>query len=103
MDDEEDIKTSDGSIDDQENSVPVSEIDRETPILAINDMEKHFTYWQGGSASVGYVCLINHSDYVEKLRNQERVDARQAFERVETEAASQGRTRLGEWHQCCAR
>ena len=70
MDDEEDIHISDGSIDDNETLVPVIVNDRETSILAIEDMEEHFGYGQ---------------EYTETMKSRGLLDARRDFERVQTQ------------------
>ena len=70
MDDEEDLHMSDGGIDDQETQVPIIENDKETSILAIKDMEEHFGQGQ---------------EYVETMKSRGLLDARQDFERVQTQ------------------
>ena len=70
MDDEEDLYMSDGGIDEQETLVPVGENDREASILAIKDMEEHYGKGQ---------------EYNEMMNRRGLVDARQDFERAQTQ------------------
>lgn len=70
MDDEEDLHMSDGGINDQDTRVPITENDREISILAIKDMEEHFSHGQ---------------EYDETMKNRGLLDAHQDFERVQTQ------------------
>lgn len=81
MDDEEDPEMPDSGTDGLDGSVSVTEFDKKTSITAIEDMEEHFTY----SIDVGQADLVDRGKYIEKLRSQGLVDAREDFKLVTTQ------------------